>query len=188
MASKLVRNSSTCSSSSKSPGTSIQWECHRPSSREMLVWKRSTGSYQLTIVDDWFFEPEVGQRREVLDVVLLGQLLVVDLDEVDAETIRVIVDVLQFGQHFVTVTTVASICNNNNSTKWSRQYSTPIGRSIITAQSVLIINNVRKMHRRPITTSRVHVRYRRRLRWCWYLKMDIFSYVVRLSPQLVPIN
>lgn len=55
----------------------------------------------LTFVNDRFLFTEIREGREVLDSVLLGQSFVVDLDEVDPEMIRVVVDLLQFGQHFV---------------------------------------------------------------------------------------
>ena len=47
-----------------------------------------------TFVEDGVVETEVRQGREALDVVGLGQFLVVDLDEADSKVIRVIVNVL----------------------------------------------------------------------------------------------
>jgi hypothetical protein len=47
-----------------------------------------------TFVEDGVVETEVRQGREALDVVGLGQFLVVDLDEADSKVVRVIVDVL----------------------------------------------------------------------------------------------
>lgn len=57
---------------------------------------------ELTFVDDRFFLAEVRERWEVLDAILLGQTFVVDLDEVHPKVVRIVVDLLQFGQHLVT--------------------------------------------------------------------------------------
>jgi hypothetical protein len=48
----------------------------------------------LTLVDDRFLLPEVGERGEGLDSVLLGQPFVVDFDEVHAKIVGVIVNFL----------------------------------------------------------------------------------------------
>lgn len=57
--------------------------------------------YILTLIDDRFLLAEVGERGKGLDAILLGQTLVVDLDKVHAEGVRVIVDFLQLGEHLV---------------------------------------------------------------------------------------
>lgn len=56
----------------------------------------------LTFVDDRFLLAEVRERWEVLDAILLGQAFVVDLDKVHPKVIRIVVDLLQLGQHLVT--------------------------------------------------------------------------------------
>lgn len=48
----------------------------------------------VTFIDDGFLLSEVREGREVLDAVVLGQPLVVDLDKVHSEVVRVIVDLL----------------------------------------------------------------------------------------------
>lgn len=60
---------------------------------------------------------EIREGREVLDAVLLGQSLVVDLDEIDAKVVRVIVDLFQFGQDFVAGCAASCICKNGSITR-----------------------------------------------------------------------
>lgn len=66
-----------------------------------LLWKFWKSLCNLTFVNDRFLLAKVCEGWKILDTILLGQSFIVDLDEVDTEMIRVIVNLLQLGQHFV---------------------------------------------------------------------------------------
>lgn len=63
---------------------------------------------------DGFLVPEEGEGGEDLDPVGLSQFLVGHLDEVYPEAIGVIVNVLQLGQHFVTILTALLVCGRKH--------------------------------------------------------------------------
>ena len=55
--------------------------------------------HSLTPVDAGEFPPEVDEGGELVDAVLLGVAVVVDLDERDVQRVRLVVDPLQPLQH-----------------------------------------------------------------------------------------
>lgn len=66
---------------------------------------------------DGFLVPEEGERGEGLHAVGLCVLLVGDLDEVDTEPVRVVVDVLQLLQHLVAVLAALLVCGARGRTE-----------------------------------------------------------------------
>lgn len=58
--------------------------------------------------------PEVGERWELGDAIVLGESFVVNLDEVHSEGVGVVVDLLQLLQHAVTRGAATSIWNHQN--------------------------------------------------------------------------
>lgn len=65
---------------------------------------------ELTFVDDGLLLPEVGECGKVLDAILLRESLVVDLDEVYAEGVGVVIYLLEFLENFVAGDAAPSIC------------------------------------------------------------------------------
>ncbi|KZC09823.1 hypothetical protein WN55_00469, partial [Dufourea novaeangliae] len=65
-----------------------------------------------TFVNDRLLFTEIRECWEVFDTILLGQSFVVDLDEIDPEVVRVVVDLLQFGQHLVACRAASCVCNH----------------------------------------------------------------------------
>lgn len=66
----------------------------------------------LTLEDDRLPLAEVGERGEGLNAILLGQSFVVDLDEVHAKRVRVVVDLFQFSQYLVACRAASSVYIN----------------------------------------------------------------------------
>lgn len=84
----------------------------------ILIFWKFRKSLSLTFVNDRFPLAEVCEGRKVLDAILLGQSFIVDLDEVDTEMVRVIVNLLQLGQHFVACRATSRIWNIAISVKY----------------------------------------------------------------------
>lgn len=57
--------------------------------------------FELTFVDDGLFLAEIGESRKLGDAILFGQAFVVDLDEIHAEGVRIVVDLFEFLKHLV---------------------------------------------------------------------------------------
>ena len=72
------------------------------------TWPRVTK--YLTSVNAGELSPEVDERRQLVDAVLLGVARVVDLDEGDVECVRLLVDALQPAQDALARGTTALDC------------------------------------------------------------------------------
>lgn len=67
----------------------------------------------LTVVNNRFLLTEVREGGEFRDAILLGEPLVVDLDEIDAKRVGVIVYLLQLLEYLVTCDAASGICNED---------------------------------------------------------------------------
>lgn len=63
-----------------------------------------------TFVNDGLLLPEIGEGWKFVDAIVLRQSFVVDLDEVHAERVGVVVDLLQLLQHFVARGAATGVC------------------------------------------------------------------------------
>ena len=64
---------------------------------------------QVTSIDARELPPEVYERRHLVDAVLLGVAMVVDLDERDVQRVGLAVDLLQALQNLLAVGAVVSV-------------------------------------------------------------------------------
>lgn len=82
----------------------------------MDISERVTPSFQprwfnwFTFVNDGLLLPEIGEGWKFVDAIVLRQSFVVDLDEVHAERVGVVVDLLQLLQHFVARGAATGVC------------------------------------------------------------------------------
>lgn len=67
--------------------------------------------YVFTFVYDGLLFSEISERWKFRDAILLGQSLVVDLDEIYSEGVGVVVDLLKFFQNFVAGRAAAGVWN-----------------------------------------------------------------------------
>ena len=76
------------------------------------TWAIIAGKCLRTSVDAWELPPEVDERRHLVDAVLLGVAVVVDLHERDVQGIGLAVDLLQVLQHLLAVGAVIRVCKS----------------------------------------------------------------------------